>query len=75
MVISAVLPACRQERLIAALLTLASSQRGLGQTESIDLADIARAAVLAREEEAARHGIRVSTSFGGAPATPAWCRA
>ena len=39
----------RQERLIAALLTLANSQRGIGQTESLDLADITREAVLVRQ--------------------------
>ena len=42
----------RQERLIAALLTLASSQRGLGQTESLDLAEITRKAVRDRQHEA-----------------------
>ena len=59
----------QQERLIAALLTLASSQRGLGRTESLDLAEIARAAVMARQGEAGRRGIRVTAEFGSAPAT------
>jgi len=59
----------RQERLIAALLTLASSQRGLGQTESLDLAEITRKAVLGRQHEAERHGIQVSAALGPAPAT------
>src|SRR5580698_3875921 len=38
----------QQERLIAALLTLASSQRGIGQLECLDLADITRDVLLAR---------------------------
>jgi signal transduction histidine kinase len=59
----------RQERLIAALLTLASSQRGLGQTESLDLAEIARKAVADRQHEAESHRIRVSTALDPAPAT------
>jgi signal transduction histidine kinase len=38
----------QQERLIAALLSLANGQRGLARTESLDLADIARKVILGR---------------------------
>jgi signal transduction histidine kinase len=58
----------QQERLIAALLTLASSQRGLAHTESLDLADITRKVILGRRDETERHGIRLSTALAPAPA-------
>jgi signal transduction histidine kinase len=61
----------QQERLIAALLTLANSQRGLRQTESLDLAHITRKVVLSRQDEAERHGIRLATALAAAPATGA----
>ena len=57
----------RQERLIDALLTLASSERGVEQWEPFDLAEIARTVVLHREPEAGDLGIEVSTSFDAAP--------
>jgi signal transduction histidine kinase len=59
----------QQERLIAALLALASSQRGIGQLECLDLADITRDALLARQEEAGRHGIRLRAALAAAPVT------
>ncbi len=59
----------QQERLIMALLTLASSQRGIGQLECLDLADIAQDALLARQEEAERHGIRLRAALAAAPVT------
>jgi signal transduction histidine kinase len=59
----------QQERLIAALLTLANSQRGLAHTESLDLADIAWKVILGRGDETERHGIRLSTALASAPAT------
>jgi signal transduction histidine kinase len=59
----------QQERLIAALLVLASSQRGLARTESLDLADIARKVILGRQDETERQGIRLSTTLAPAPAT------
>ena len=59
----------QQERLIAALLALASSQRGIGQLECLDLADITRDALLARQEEAERHGIRLRAALAAAPVT------
>jgi signal transduction histidine kinase len=59
----------QQERLIAALLALASSQRGIGQLEHLDLADITRDALLARQEEAERHGIRLRAALAAAQVT------
>lgn len=59
----------QQERLIAALLALASSQRGIGQLEHLDLADVTRNALLTREEEAERHGIQLSAALDAAPVT------
>jgi signal transduction histidine kinase len=59
----------RQERLIAALLTLANSQRGIERPEPLDLADITRKVILARQHEAERHGIRLTTELAPAPAT------
>jgi signal transduction histidine kinase len=59
----------QQERLIAALLTLANSQRGLEHPEPLDLADITRNVLPARQHEADRHGIRLITTLAAAPAT------
>jgi signal transduction histidine kinase len=58
----------QQERLIEALLTLASSERGIEQREPFDLAEIAGNVVLARQGEAQRRGIRVDTMLATAPA-------
>jgi signal transduction histidine kinase len=58
-----------QERLIDGLLTLASSERGVAEWESVDLAEVARAVVQARREEATRRGITVEESLNGAPAS------
>lgn len=58
----------QQERLIEALLTLASSERGIEQREPLDLADIARNVILARQQEAQRRGIRVDATLATAPA-------
>jgi signal transduction histidine kinase len=57
----------QQERLIAALLALASSQRGIGQLESLDLAEITNDVLLARLGEAERDGIQVSAALAAAP--------
>src|ERR1700734_4307078 len=46
----------QQERLIAALLTLANSQRGLEHPEPLDLADITRNVLPARQHEPDPHG-------------------
>jgi signal transduction histidine kinase len=57
----------QQERLITALLALASSQRGIGQVECLDLADIAGDVLPARQEEAKRHGIHLRAALAAAP--------
>ncbi|HVQ95556.1 MAG TPA: HAMP domain-containing sensor histidine kinase [Mycobacteriales bacterium] len=56
-----------QERLIDALLTLASAQ-GVEQREPFDLGAIAGAVVLARAEEARHRGIQVEAALAAAPA-------
>jgi signal transduction histidine kinase len=56
-----------QEQLIDALLTLAQGQRGLDRHELVDLAEIAHAAVDARELDASAHGVRLTTSIEPAP--------
>ncbi len=59
----------QQERLIAALLALASSQRGIGELECLDLADITRDVVLARQDEAQRRGVHLGVALAAAPVT------
>ena len=59
----------QQERLIAALLTLANSQRGLGHPEPLDLAAITGNVLQARQAEAGRRGIRLRSALAAAPAT------
>jgi signal transduction histidine kinase len=59
----------QQERLIEALLTLASSERGIEQREPFDLAEIARQVLLSRHQEAQRLGIQVYTTLATAQAT------
>jgi signal transduction histidine kinase len=59
----------QQERLISALLALASSQRGIGQLECLDLADITRDVLLARQEVADRRGIHLRAALAAAPVT------
>ena len=59
----------QQEQLIAALLTLATSQRGLDRAEPLDLAAITRDVLQARQPEASRRNIRVSAALTPAPAT------
>ena len=58
----------QQERLISALLTLATSQRGLERAEPLDLAGLTRKVLLARQQEAGRRGVQVSTALTPAPA-------
>jgi signal transduction histidine kinase len=58
-----------QERLIESLLTLASSEQGVEQRESFDLAAIARTVVLARLDGARRRAIEVDTALAPAPAS------
>jgi signal transduction histidine kinase len=58
----------RQERLIAALLTLASSEGGVEEWEPVDLAEIAGDVVAVRREQAQRRGLEVSTALSAAAA-------
>src|SRR5579875_8418 len=58
----------RQERLIDALLTLASGERGIEHREPVDLAEIAGKTVLARAQEARLRDVRVTTALSPAPA-------
>jgi signal transduction histidine kinase len=55
-----------QERLIEALLTLATSERGLDRREPVDLAKVARLAVASHFTEAERRGLRLDISLGHA---------
>jgi signal transduction histidine kinase len=59
----------QQERLIDALLTLASSQRGLRSWEPFDLAEVTARVMDGRRQEAARLGVRVETRLAPAIAT------
>jgi signal transduction histidine kinase len=59
----------QQERLIEALLTLASSERGVEQWEPFDLADVAGKVIEDRRHEAGRRGIQLETTLTPAPAT------
>jgi signal transduction histidine kinase len=53
----------QQERLIEALLTLASGQRGLDQEEPVDLAEQTRAVLHSRQEQAAARRIAVESAL------------
>lgn len=53
----------QQERLIEALLTLASSERGLDRTEQFDLAQLAKRAVSAHQAGADRRGLEMNTAL------------
>lgn len=55
-----------QERLIEALLTLATSERGLDRREPVDLAKVARLAVASHVTEAERRELRLDISLGHA---------
>jgi len=59
----------QQERLIEALLTLASSERGIDQWQPFDLADIAGKVIMDRRQEADRRDIRIAAALSPAPAT------
>ena len=54
----------QQERLIEALLTLASSQRGLDQWEHVELASVTTEVLLARHSEARSRQLSVSFADG-----------
>jgi signal transduction histidine kinase len=57
-----------QERLVAALLTLASGEGGVEEWEPFDLAEIAGNVLAGRREDAGRRGIEVSTALSAATA-------
>jgi signal transduction histidine kinase len=59
----------QQERLIEALLTLASSERGVEQWEPFDLADIAAKVIEDRGQEAGGRGLAIAATLAPAPAT------
>jgi signal transduction histidine kinase len=59
----------QQEQLIAALLTLASSQRGLARAQPLDLADITGKVLVAREDDAARRHLQVTATLDPAATT------
>jgi signal transduction histidine kinase len=54
----------QQERLIDALLTLASSERGVEAWEPFDLAQLTKDVVHSRQQEAERRGVQVNGMFG-----------
>jgi signal transduction histidine kinase len=57
----------QQQRLIEALLTLASSERGLEHREPFDLAEITTEALQAARPEMERRGLRALTMISSAP--------
>jgi signal transduction histidine kinase len=59
----------QQERLIDALLTLASSERGVEQWEPFDLAEVAAKVLDDRRQEATQRGIQIHATLTTAPAT------
>ena len=59
----------QQERLIDALLTLATSEQEIERWEPFDLAEVAGHALLDRHQDAERRGIRIDTKLSAAPAT------
>jgi signal transduction histidine kinase len=58
-----------QERLIAALLTLARSERGLSHREPFDLSVVTTAVLAGREADFDQRGLRLSASLDAAPIT------
>jgi signal transduction histidine kinase len=65
----ALLAGQQQERLIEALLTLARSQRGLDHQEPVDLAEIARRVLEARQPQARASALDIRGVFAPAPTT------
>jgi signal transduction histidine kinase len=57
----------QQERLIDALLTLASSERGIDQRAPVDLAVVARDVIGARDQDAGQRGVTVGATLRAAP--------
>ncbi len=58
----------RHERLIAAMLTLAQSERGLDRLEPLDLGDVTEDALLIHATEAAARQITIRAAISPAPA-------
>ncbi len=58
-----------QERLVGALLTLATGEQGVAHREPFDLAEVAGAVVATRGQEARRRAVELRTTLGAAPAT------
>jgi signal transduction histidine kinase len=58
----------RTERLIDALLTLATGERGIERREPFDLADLAARVTGTLSEAAVRHDVRLEAKLGPAPA-------
>ena len=58
----------QQERLIDALLTLATSERGLESSEPLDLALLTEDIVHGRRHDAERHGVHIDATFQRATA-------
>ena len=59
----------QEERLIEALLTLASSERGIEDREAFDLAAAAERVAMVRRHEAQSRGIQVEATLAAAPIT------
>jgi signal transduction histidine kinase len=59
----------QEERLIEALLTLASSERGIEHREAFDLAAVAWKVAQVRRPEAERRGIQIDAVLAAAPMT------
>ena len=58
----------QQERLIDALLTLATSERGVERWEPFDLGEVTENVLAGRRQEAERRGIHIDASIVAAPA-------
>jgi signal transduction histidine kinase len=58
-----------QERLVHALLVLATSERGISRWDAVDLAQIADQVVASHAERAAERGVEVSEDLGSAMTT------
>jgi signal transduction histidine kinase len=58
----------QQERLIDALLTLATSERGIESWEPFDLAQLTQDIVDSRRPDAGRHGVQIDPTFQSAMA-------
>ncbi len=59
----------QQERLIDALLTLATSERGVERWEAFDLGDVAGGIVLSHQQDADREGIQIDATLTETTAT------